>query len=85
MIRFHRYDVDVSSLATVLLLSATEVFAQDRPVPAAIPAEQFVTLHSLIKPNPQPADYLPPRAARDETAARPDVNLVERYLGLAKK
>ena len=34
---------------------------------------------------PRPADYLPPRAARDETAARPDVNLVERYLGLGKK
>ena len=35
--------------------------------------------------DPRPADYLPPRAARDETAARPDVNLVERYLGLGKK
>jgi hypothetical protein len=34
---------------------------------------------------PRPADYLPPRAARDETAARPEVNLVERYLGLGKK
>jgi hypothetical protein len=33
---------------------------------------------------PRPADHLPPRAARDETAARPEVNLVERYLGLAK-
>jgi hypothetical protein len=32
--------------------------------------------------NPQPADYLPPRAARDEPGARPNVNLVERYLGL---
>jgi hypothetical protein len=35
--------------------------------------------------DPRPADYLPPRAARDETAARPDVNLVERYLGLTKR
>jgi hypothetical protein len=35
--------------------------------------------------NPRPADYLPPRAARDEAAARPDVNLVERYLGLRKQ
>lgn len=35
--------------------------------------------------NPRPADYLPPRAARDETAARPEVNLVEMYLGLRKK
>jgi hypothetical protein len=35
--------------------------------------------------NPRPADYLPPRAARDETAARPEVNLVERYLGLTRK
>jgi hypothetical protein len=35
--------------------------------------------------HPQPADYLPPRAARDETAARPDQNLVEWYLGLGKK
>jgi hypothetical protein len=34
--------------------------------------------------DPRPADYLPPRAARDETAARPEVNLVERYLGLGK-
>ncbi len=34
--------------------------------------------------NPRPADYLPPRAARDEAAARPDVNLVERYLGLPR-
>jgi hypothetical protein len=34
--------------------------------------------------NPRPADYLPPRAARDETAARPDRNLVEWYLGLEK-
>lgn len=31
--------------------------------------------------DPRPADRLPPRAARDEAAARPDVNLVERYLG----
>jgi hypothetical protein len=35
--------------------------------------------------NPRPADYLPPRAARDETAARPDVNIVELYLGLKKR
>jgi hypothetical protein len=35
--------------------------------------------------DPRPADYLPPRAARDEAAARPDVNLVERYLGLTKQ
>jgi len=35
--------------------------------------------------DPRPADFLPPRAARDEAAARPDVNLVERYLGLTKK
>jgi hypothetical protein len=35
--------------------------------------------------NPQPADYLPPRAARDEPSARPDVNLVNRYLGLPRK
>ena len=35
--------------------------------------------------NPRPADYLPPRAARDETAARPDQNLVEWYLGLTKR
>jgi hypothetical protein len=35
--------------------------------------------------DPRPADYLPPRAARDETAARPGVNLVERYLGLNKR
>jgi hypothetical protein len=34
---------------------------------------------------PRPADYLPPLAARDETAARPDQNLVERYLGLTKR
>lgn len=34
---------------------------------------------------PRPADHLPPRAARDETAARAEVNLVERYLGLGKK
>lgn len=34
--------------------------------------------------DPRPADFLPPRAARDESAARPEVNLVERYLGLAK-
>jgi hypothetical protein len=35
--------------------------------------------------NPRPADLLPPRAARDEAAARPDINLVERYLSLEKK
>lgn len=35
--------------------------------------------------DPRPADYLPPRGARDETAARPDQNLVERYLGLGKR
>lgn len=35
--------------------------------------------------DPKPADRLPPRGARDEGAARPDVNLVERYLGLQKK
>jgi hypothetical protein len=34
---------------------------------------------------PRPADYLPPRAARDEAAARPDVNLVDRYLGVTKR
>lgn len=34
---------------------------------------------------PRPADYLPPRAARDEPAARPGVDLVKRYLGLTKK
>jgi hypothetical protein len=34
---------------------------------------------------PRPADFLPPLAARDETAARPDENLVERYLGVAKR
>jgi hypothetical protein len=35
--------------------------------------------------DPRPTDYLPPRAARDETAARADVNLVERYLGMTKR
>jgi hypothetical protein len=35
--------------------------------------------------NPQPADYLPPRGARDETAARPDFNIVEWYLGLTER
>jgi hypothetical protein len=35
--------------------------------------------------NPRPADYLPPLAARDESAARPDQNLVEWYLGLTKR
>ncbi len=35
--------------------------------------------------DPRPADLLPPRAARDEAAARPGVNLVERYLGLARR
>jgi hypothetical protein len=35
--------------------------------------------------NPRPADYLPPRAARDEPSARPELNLVERYLGVTKK
>jgi hypothetical protein len=35
--------------------------------------------------NPRPADHLPPRGARDETAARPDVNIVELYLGLKKR
>lgn len=35
--------------------------------------------------DPRPADFLPPRAARDEAAARPEVNLVERYLGLTRK
>jgi hypothetical protein len=35
--------------------------------------------------DPRPADYLPPRAARDEPSLRPGVNLVERYLGLPKK
>lgn len=35
--------------------------------------------------NPRPADYLPPRAARDEMAARADLNLVELYLGLGKR
>ena len=30
--------------------------------------------------DPQPADLLPPRGARDEPSARPDLNLVERYL-----
>ena len=34
---------------------------------------------------PLAADRLPPRAARDETAARSDMNLVERYLGFTKK
>jgi hypothetical protein len=33
---------------------------------------------------PRPADFLPPRAARDEVSVRPEVNLVERYLGSAK-
>jgi hypothetical protein len=32
--------------------------------------------------DPRPADLLPPKAARDVVGARPDVNLVERYLGL---
>ena len=32
--------------------------------------------------DPRPADYLPPRGARDEPSARTDQNLVERYLGL---
>ena len=35
--------------------------------------------------DPKPADYLPPRAARDEVSVPPDVNLVERYLGLSKR
>ncbi len=35
--------------------------------------------------DPKPADRVPPLAARDEAAARPDVNLVDRYLGLNKK
>jgi hypothetical protein len=35
--------------------------------------------------DPKPADNLPPRAARDESAARPEVNLVERYLGLKNR
>jgi hypothetical protein len=35
--------------------------------------------------DPKPADYLPPRAARDEPGARPDFNIVEWYLGLTKK
>jgi hypothetical protein len=35
--------------------------------------------------DPRPADYVPPRAARDEVSVRPDVNLVERYLGMSKK
>jgi len=34
--------------------------------------------------DPRPADYLPPRAARDEVGARPEINFVERYLGLTK-
>jgi hypothetical protein len=32
--------------------------------------------------DPEPADYLHPRGARDEPSARPDQNLVEHYLGL---
>jgi hypothetical protein len=35
--------------------------------------------------DPRPADYLPPRAARDEPSARPDFNIVEWYLGLRKQ
>jgi hypothetical protein len=35
--------------------------------------------------DPRPADYLPPRAARDEPSAPPDFNLVEWYLGLRKQ
>lgn len=35
--------------------------------------------------NPTAADFLPPRGARDETAARPDQNIVHSYLGLTKK
>jgi hypothetical protein len=35
--------------------------------------------------DPKPADYLPPRGARDETSARPNQNLVEQYLGLPKR
>jgi hypothetical protein len=31
--------------------------------------------------DPRPADYLPPRGARDEPSARPDQNLAESYLG----
>jgi hypothetical protein len=32
--------------------------------------------------DPTPANLLPPRGARDEPSARPDQNLVKRYLGL---
>ena len=35
--------------------------------------------------NPKPADRLPPLGARDESAARPDFNIVEWYLGLRKR
>src|SRR5262249_45976872 len=35
--------------------------------------------------DPKPADSLPPRGARDETAARPNQNLVEQYLGLPRR
>jgi hypothetical protein len=31
--------------------------------------------------DPKPADYLPPRGARDEPSARPNQNLVDYYLG----
>jgi hypothetical protein len=31
--------------------------------------------------DPKPADFLPPRGARDEPSARPDQNLVKLYLG----
>ncbi len=52
--------------------------AADHPITRGIPDFELVT-------DPKPADYLPPRAARDETAARPEVNPVDRYLGLNKK
>jgi hypothetical protein len=35
--------------------------------------------------DPKPADRLPPRAARDELSVRPEVNLVELYLGLQRR
>lgn len=41
----------LSGSALLVLLTAATGFAQEQPVtPTAIPAEQFVTLHNLIKP-----------------------------------
>lgn len=82
------YDPAKKTLTRFDLVALGDV--RGRPNGENILAERIAEANPLgiafeLVTNPRPADYLPPRAARDETAAPPEVNLMKRYLGLTKK